>query len=170
MEPLPNRVSPRLPEYDYNSPGAYFLTICTHNKIHLLSNIVGAIHESPVNQLTPYGKIVEEIIKTIPSRFQIEIPHYVVMPNHIHLLLIIPEETSLRAIRESPLQTKRPITSKIVGYLKMNSSRKIHRTYPEKKIWQRSFHDHIIRGKHDYEKIRDYIETNVIRWEQDCFY
>ena len=57
----------------------------------------------------------------------------------------------------------------MVGFLKMNVSKKIHKTYPDK-IWQRSYYDHIIRGEKDYQKIWEYIDTNVLRWDKDCFY
>ena len=57
----------------------------------------------------------------------------------------------------------------MVGFLKMNVSKKIHNTY-NGEIWQRSYHDHIIHGEKDYQKIWEYIDTNVIRWEKDCFY
>ena len=86
---LPKRKSPRLKEYDYSTPGAYFITICTYNRKCLFSNIVGAIHELPENKLTPYGKFVERIIKIIPDRFNVSIPKYVIMPNHIHIIVIL---------------------------------------------------------------------------------
>ena len=165
---LPKRKNPRLKEYDYNSPGAYFITVCTHSRESILSNIVGEIHESPENKLTNAGKIVEETIMQLPDRFNIAIDKYVIMPNHIHLLLQVKEDE--RAIHESPLQNGRSIVSKVIGYLKMNSSKRIHAIDDENKIWQRSFHDHIIRDKYDYEKIWEYIDTNVLRWELDCFY
>ena len=68
---FPVRKSARLKEFDYSTPGAYFVTICTHNKKCLFSHIVGAIHESPENKLTPYGEIVEQIIKILPDRFNV---------------------------------------------------------------------------------------------------
>ncbi|MBQ7039089.1 MAG: hypothetical protein IJN39_00815 [Clostridia bacterium] len=105
----------RLSLYDYSTPGMYFITVCTHNREELLSDIVGAIHESP-------------------------------------------------------LQRSQSVISNIIGYLKMNASKQIHLKYPEKKIWQRSFHDHIIRNEKDYLKIWEYIDTNVINWDKDCFY
>ena len=91
------------------------------------------------------------------------------MPNHIHFIIIIKDDEE-RAIRESPLQCHRSVMSKVIGYLKMNASKQIHLTNPKKKIWQRLYHDHIIRGEKDYQKIWEYIDTNVISWEKDCFY
>ena len=77
------------------------------------------------------------------------------MPNHIHIIIAIDQ----RSIRESTLQ-KRSTVSKAIGYLKMNASRDIHKNGYAEKIWQRSFHDHIIRGEKDYFKIWDYIDAN----------
>ena len=166
---LPKRKSPRLKEYDYSTPGAYFITICTYNRKCLFSNIVGAIHELPENKLTQYGEIVKQIIEILPDRFNVSIPKYVIMPNHIHLIIEIYSNDEKRAIRESPLQYRRSVIDKMVGFLKMNASKKIYNTDSEK-IWQRSYHDHIIRGEKDYRKIWEYIDTNVLKWEQDCFY
>ena len=165
---LPKRKSTRLKGYDYTTPGAYFITICTQNRKCLFSNIVGAIHESPENKLTQYGEFAEEIIKMLPDRFDVSIPKYVIMPNHIHLIIEIYNDEK-RAIRESPLQHHRSAIDKIVGFLKMNVSKKIHNTNNER-IWQRSYHDHIIRDEKDYQKIWEYIDTNPLKWESDCFY
>ena len=157
---LPKRKPTRLKGYDYSQPGAYFITVCTHNKKCILGNIVGAIHELPENKLTQYGEYAEQI--------NVSITKYVIMPNHIHLIIEI-NDNEKRAIRESPLQHHRSIIDKMVGFLKMNVSKKIHNTNAEK-IWQRSYHDHIIRGERDYREIWEYIDTNVLRWKKDCFY
>ena len=165
----PKRKPTRLKGYDYSTPGAYFITICTHNRKYLFSNIVGAIHELPENKFTQYGELVEQIIEILPDRFNVFIPKYVIMPNHVHLIIEICSDNEERAIRESPLQYHRSVIDKMVGFLKMNVSKKIHNTDNEK-IWQRSYHDHIIRCEKDYQKIWEYIDTNVIRWKKDCFY
>jgi len=166
---LPKRKPTRLKGYDYSTPGAYFVTICTHDRKCLFSNIVGAIHESPENKLTKYGEILKRIIETLHDRFNVSIPKYVIMPNHIHLIIEIYNDDEKRAIRESPLQYHRSVIDKIVGFLKMNVSKKIHKTDNEK-IWQRSYHDHIIRGEKDYQRILEYIDMNPSKWELDCFY
>ena len=164
---FPKRRPTRLRSYNYSAPGAYFVTICTHNRKHLLSHIIGANHDSPAYALTPYGEYAKYIIENIPQQFHINIDKYVIMPNHIHILLQIIDCDEIRAIRESPL---RSVVSKYIGYLKMRVAKNIHKTFPETKVWQRSYHDHIIRNKYDYEKIWNYIDTNVLKWELDCFY
>ena len=170
---LPKRKNSRLKDYDYSSAGAYFLTICTHNRRKLLSDVVGAIHESPETiydlsetKLTKCGKIVDKNINDAEKRFDVKIVTYVIMPNHIHLIVFIDD---MRAIRESPLQA-RSLISKIIGYIKMNSSKEIHTFLPDKKIWQRNYYDHIIRDENDYLNIMEYIQTNPGKWAEDRFY
>ena len=167
MNELPKRKNIRLKEYDYNTSGAYFVTFCTHNRKHLLSRVVGAIHESPVPQLTAYGQIVEGIIQNIPHRFSLHIDKYVIMPNHVHLLVSIDGE--IRAIHESPLRGRSEL-SKMIGYIKMNASKRIRETAECLDVWQRGFYDHIIRNQADYDEIYRYIENNPVQWEQDELY
>lgn len=85
-------------------------------------------------------------------------------------LLSIPGNTLERAIHESPLQYKQASISRMVGWLKMNASKKIHTMDPNLNVWQRSFHDHIVRDEKDYENIWQYIDTNILKWKMDCFY
>ena len=187
---LPERKQNRLRGYNYSSAGAYFVTVCTDNRKCYLSEVVlnpdnqsappeyvGAIHESPVCRpeliyetaeirLKPYGKIVEKIINTLSQKYGVRITDYVIMPNHIHMVILIDEE---RAIRESPLQ-KRSLISKIVGYLKATVSREIHKFSPDINLWQRDYYDHIIRWDEEYLKIAEYIHTNPGKWEEDKYY
>ena len=105
------------------------------------------------------GCIVNERILQIPYHYQnVFVDKYVVMPNHIHMILI------LKDIKDSPN------VNQIVGQLKSGVSREIHGILPELEVWQRSFHDHIIRNQASYEKIWLYIEGNPTNWSKDCFY
>ena len=163
---FPKRKPNRLKSYDYSSTGAYFITICTKDKKALFWNkdqpdFVGEDIILPPDsvRLSLYGKIVEEAIKYIPERYpHIELLQYVVMPNHIHMILRISYDNG--RIISSPTSI---LTS--VGQMKRYVSKKIG-----EKIWQRSFHDHIIRDKSDYEKISKYMYENPIKWQYDCFY
>ena len=170
----PVRKPLRLKEYDYSTPGYYFVTVCTHEKKCLFGQCVGAIHESPVTRLSPYGIVVNEVIQSIPARFRnVLVDKYVIMPNHVHLILKIVESGGLvRAIRESPLQPKRRSTySKVVGYFKATTSKEIHRRFQNGIVlWQRGSYDHIIRNNEDYQRIWQYIDTNPLKWELDCYY
>lgn len=166
----PVRKNPRLFYYDYSQNGAYFITICTHNRKYLFSHIdSGSAIQIPSITMTQYGKTADSVIKEIPEKYAVKIDNYVIMPNHIHLLIQIDDYGENRAIRESPLQG-RSVISKVVGYLKMNVSKQMHESGFQGEIWQRSFHDHIIRGQKDYEKIWLYIESNPMNWDKDCFY
>ena len=166
----PKRKAIRLPAFDYGA-GANFVTICTHQRSCILSRIsVGALHEAPAAsvELTPIGKIVQEQIDALPCRYpNLSMIHSVVMPNHVHLLLIIRAE---RALREAPLRDKRSALSKVVGYLKMNSSKQIHVLAPALTVWQRSYHEHVIRNEQDYLEIWNYIDGNPSKWAEDRYY
>lgn len=137
---LPKRKSPRIRGYDYSTPGAYFVTICTHNKQHILSNIVGeGFHTLPQNILTPIGIEVENSIQYINKNYVgVEIEKYVVMPNHIHLIVNLNDSGGHG---NPPLQN-------IIGQLKSYTTNKFGGV-----LWQRSFHDHIIRDENDYKKL-----------------
>lgn len=115
---LSKRKLTRLKDYDYSQNGAYFITICMHNRKCLFSNIVGAIHKLPENKLTQYGEIAKQIIEILPDRFNVSIPKYVIMPNHIHMIIEIKNDTEKRAIRESPLQYNRSVIDKLAGFFK----------------------------------------------------
>ena len=166
---VPDRKPLRMAHYDYNTPGAYFLTFCTHNRKHFLSSVVGAIHESPEIQLTDCGRAVEETIQNLPDHLCVSVDRFVIMPNHIHLIAVITQEDALRAIRESPLQS-RTILSNLIGYIKMNASKAIRQWYGDLPVWQRGYYDHVIRNREDYVALAEYIQTNPLRWELDKLY
>lgn len=162
---LHKRKPNRLKDFDYSTNGTYFITICTKDKKHILGK-VGAIHELPETILSEYGVIVNNIIKKIPERFNVIISNYVIMPNHIHLLI----EINDRTIRELSLRKNHSVISNIIGYLKMNSSKEIHKINPDEIVWQRSYYDHIIRNEKDYLNIWEYIENNTLKWCEDKYY
>ena len=219
----------RLPEYDYSSEGAYFVTVCTNGKRRILSELptVGAdsvrpyalsgsangadnsicshalpgatvaaddsvrhhaltgatvAADDPVRHhvltdtnvgaddsvrptvptiLTPIGKIVEECILSLSLHNNgIRLDKYVIMPNHIHLLLrFVPAEGG----------QSRPPLQKVMQSLKSVTTRKCWE-FGISKLWQRSFYDHVIRNETDYLKIWQYIEENPLRWSEDVFF
>ena len=155
---LPNRKPTRLKNFDYSANGAYFVTVCTHNKQKLLCNIVGeGLCALPQILLTDIGREINSSILYINNHYKnIHIEKYVIMPNHIHMIVVIGNYTGVDGT--PPLQS-------VVGALKSYTTRK-----HGKKLWQRSFHDHIIRDQADYLKIWNYIETNPAKWQTDCFY
>ena len=112
---------------------------------------------------------MDSIINQIPKHCKMTVEKYVIMPNHIHLILRLADDEELRAIRESPLRG-RSIVSKTIGYIKMNSSKMIHSRDKNIIIWQRGFYDHVIRNRQDYEEIANYIYKNPMRWKLDKLY
>lgn len=166
---LPVRKPLRIDYYDYNTPGAYFLTFCTHNRKHLLSCITGETHESHEPQLTDCGKIVESIIRDIPAHLHVTVDRYVIMPNHVHIIAVVTEEDALKTTHESPAQV-RSVISKLVGYIKMNASKAIRKRLGNVTVWQRGYYDHVIRNREDYEALAKYIHENPVRWQLDKLY
>ena len=166
---LPKRKPNRLRHYSYNNTGAYFITICTRNKEKILwnttqhsinsQNTVGAsIARQPEYELSLYGKIVNSAINNIPSHYpKVSVDNYVIMPNHIHLLLQIHVDVGRAMLA--------PTVSEIVRQTKGIITKQIG--YP---IFQRSFHDHIIRNRNDYLNVWTYIDNNPIYWENDVFH
>ena len=147
---LPKRKSPRIPKYDYSSPNYYFITICTQGK----KGIFGC-----ADALTVLGKVVDRHIRNIPGYYRnVMIDKYVIMPNHVHLILVLHEGE------------KNPEVPLIIGQFKRGVTKEIHRMEPDLIVWQRSFHDHVIRNQLEYEKIWMYIENNPVKWEEDCFF
>ena len=157
---LPTRKPNRLQNYDYSTPGAYFITICLKDRRNLLWESVGASIARPNRPpLSHYGKIIDEAIRKIPCVYPaFSVDHYVVMPNHIHLLLQIHSDKNGRAMLA-------PTVSAVVQQLKGIVTKQIGHS-----VWQKLFHDHIIRNESDYLRIWQYIETNPLKWEADCFY
>ena len=160
---FPKRKNPRLKQFDYSMPGAYFVTICTREMARILGNItVGRGLALAENNLSVYGKIADEQINLLELRYQcVKIDKYVIMPNHIHAII------SLSTAGAS----HRPTISDVVCAFKSITTIKCRKAgLKDKHLFQTSFHDHIIRGERDYKKIWEYIDTNVIRWQKDCFY
>ena len=160
---LPKRKSPRLKEYDYSTTGAYFLTICTQNRKNILSKIVG--EGSPLPQLLPYGEIADRQIQKISEEYpEVSVDCYVIMPNHIHILLSVAKDDG----RGDPS----PTVNSVIGWLKYQVTKKINelRDTAGDKIFQRSFFDHIVRNRDDYYEIYKYICENPARWYYDKLY
>ncbi len=164
---LPKRKPTRLKEYNYSTPGVYFITICVKGREELLSKIIvgDGVLDVPKNTLTQYGRIADKYINQMNEFYEnISVDKYVIMPNHIHLLLQITETENQNGTSRTPSPTNSTI-AKFISTFK----RFCNREYGVN-IWQRLSNDHIIRGEKDYQEIWEYIDTNVIRWEKDCFY
>ena len=157
---LPKRKGNRLQDYDYSSPGAYFITICTKDRKNLLWRDVGASIARPEDvALSDAGKIVDKAIKNIPVRYPaISVERYVIMPNHVHLLLQIHTNEDADLLRV-------PSISIVIQQMKGYVTKELGDS-----VWQKLFHDHVIRNERDYQMIWRYIEGNPMKWTEDCFY
>ena len=164
---LPKRKLTRLKGYDYSTPGAYFITICTHNKSCLFCRILQAAPNEEIRiQYSPIGKIAKECLIDIESHYEkLKIDNWVIMPNHIHMLVRIEERAD-----SAPTENRYDI-SNVVGKFKAAVTRNVGNAFMHSgKIWQSSFHDHIVRDERDYQMIWQYISGNPSKWLEDCFY
>lgn len=157
---LPVRKQNRLTDYDYSMPNAYFITICTQGRKNLFWSNVWAISDRLQDvPLSEYGKIVDFYIKDISNHYPaISVDSYVIMPNHIHILLQIHTDHNGRSMIA-------PTISRVVRLLKGTVSKKIG--FP---IWQKGFYDHVIRSDTDYLETWNYIEGNPSKWREDKLY
>ena len=163
---LPVRKHPRLNNYDYSAVGAYFITICTDKRRCILSRIVGrglAPAENYTVELTSFGKIAEKQLLSLRERYpHLVIDRYVIMPNHIHIVLGLNNE----AAGASP----RPTIMDIVCAYKSLTTIECRKHGFDEKLFQTSFFEHIIRNEKDYDEIIKYIGENPYYWHQDKLY
>ena len=124
----------------------YFITICTKNRVEILGKII-----NDNLMLSKEGKIVKNYIEQIEKIYKdTYIDEYIIMPNHIHLIIKLQEKMDIpRIIKQYKMSV-----SKDLGY----------------SIWQKSYHDHIIRNEKEYYMIKNYIQCNVINWKQDKYF
>lgn len=187
------RIEPaRLKNWDYGSNASYFVTICTVDRICFFGNV--ADDEMILNDL---GLIARDCWLQIPDHFSfVKLGGYVVMPNHVHGIVIIDEpvdepdgirndlrnvETRLIASLPNPNNNNQPggITGNKNPMLQNNLSKIIRwykgqTTFESRKInedfaWQPRFHDHIIRNKKSFYQISEYIINNPLKWSEDQF-
>ncbi len=175
-----HRRSIRLPGYDYSQPGEYSVTICTENKEHLFGQVVeGEMHRNA------FGDHVAVCWKWLACQYPyVELDEWIVMPNHLHGIIVITDcrggsrsdrdrsrtAPTLGAVDESPnAPTKRKPLGRLVGAFKTVSTERFHEMggTPGAPLWQRDFYEHIIRNGDELNKIREYIQTNPLRWDTD---
>ena len=140
-----HRKTPRLSGYDYSNKGAYFITICVKERVEILGEVLQHGDERKM-QLSEYGLVIEKYLSQIKG-----IDAYVIMPNHIHMIIFINNQNEQPITRR--IATFKTLVTKELGFA----------------IFQRSFHDHIIRNEQEYLHIVNYIVDNPQKWTQDCF-
>ncbi len=182
--------SNRLKNWDYSSSGAYFITICTKDKIHYFGNIIDG-----KMRLSEIGKIAYHFWKEIPKHFPfVCLDKFVIIPNHMHGIIIIDEinhidancrdaincvstveqsETSHKTINGGFAGNKNPLLnnnlSRVIRWYKGRVTFECRKTNP-KFAWQPNYYDHIIRNNRSYDMIKKYIYENQKNWQKDKFY
>ena len=167
-----NRRSIRLQRYDYSLPGAYFITICIHKQKMLL-------------KIKDVQMMIQSVWSSLPDRFfSLKLDEFVIMPNHIHAILCINivgadlvsalNKADLVSARNKTKPISTPTISRIVQAFKSITTYKYisgveENNWPlfDNRLWQRNYHDHIIRSEKSLNYIREYIVNNPIRWEFD---
>ena len=171
-----HRRSIRLQDYDYSQNGAYFITICTNNQIPLFGHVVSG--EMILNQI---GQIVQtEWIRTGMLREGIFLDEFVIMPNHVHGILVIDVDEGRGTLRV-PIAARaqdniekfgKPVSNSIASIMrgfKSTTTRQVNQLNGTNNIpvWQRNYYEHVIRSENDLNAIRIYIEGNTLNWQKD---
>jgi len=157
----------RLRDYDYAQNGMYFFTICTHDRQLLFGDITNA--EMNLNEL---GQIVrDEWYKSTSIRHELELDAFVIMPNHVHGIIVLKGPNVVGATGRSPSRCgpcKRSIGAFIAGF-KSAVTKRINalRGTPKISIWQRNYYEHVVRNEESLNRIREYILNNPMQWDSD---
>jgi REP element-mobilizing transposase RayT len=156
------RRSIRLKGFDYSSAGAYFVTVCTHERLCTL----GTVADCAV-RLSPAGDTVRQIWESLGDRFPgVETDAFVVMPNHVHgILTLVGVQFIAPGIRHEGQRT--PLLGEVVRAFKAASTRLIRTSGFEEFAWQRGYYEHVVRNETDLRRIREYIEANPMLWVDD---
>lgn len=171
-----HRKSIRLKDYDYSQPGFYFITICMNHQ----QNRLGDIENSKMS-LNDAGRMIEYWLKKLPQKFLgILLDSYVIMPNHIHVIIqivgvdprVCPDE-SQKMLKGEHMGSPRQISlSEIVQWLKTMTTNNYIRNVKVKhwkpfvkRFWQRNYYEHVIREQKELYQIRKYILDNPHKWE-----
>jgi len=176
-----HRKSTRLRGYDYSQMGLYFITICTHNRECLFGSVVDG-----TMILNGAGKAAHQFWIEIPEHFPNAVLHeHIVMPNHVHGIIEISgagdcvgaknfSPLHLRSYQKPEFKSPSKTIGSVVRGYKIAVTKWFRNSLPEydidHKIWQRNYHDHIIRDGAGYDKISYYIVNNAANWQKDKFY
>ena len=163
--------STRLQNYDYSSNGYYFVTICTHQKFCYFGDIVDAkMHFSQV------GRIAQKNWQDILNHFDgVYLDEYVIMPNHIHGIIVINRPNNVETRNFASLPNKfAPLKpgslQAIVHAYKASVTRWCRQNGDDIFRWQSRFYEYIIRNDKSLKNIRQYIINNPAKWTQDQNY
>ena len=169
MNKYPKRKSTRLKEYDYTQPGYYYITVCTNDRKCLFGNIL-----DNNMQLNNAGEMIDQILRTLPEHYSdISIENHIVMPNHIHAIIVIKEPVGAAPRGRPLINTGLSLSDIIYCFKSLTIKRYIDGVKNndwkpfDKHLWQRSFYDHIIQTDTSLQNIRRYIVNNPETWDND---
>jgi len=160
--------STRLPGWDYAGAGWYFVTLCTKNRICFFGDVIdGVMHLSPIGEI-----LAEEWQKTPQIRPKVRLDEWVIMPNHLHGIIVIEPvvvETPRRGVSTAS-RLKAGSLGAIIGQIKSICTKRIWAAGYTDFAWQARFYDHIIRDESSLVRIREYIVNNPAKWQEDRYY
>src|SRR4051794_33458773 len=163
---MPQRRSIRLRDYDYTRNGAYFVTVCTNNRLCLFGEI-----EDGVVRLSPIGQVADTAWSELPQHTpDLMLDVWVVMPNHLHGILVLPGSIARHSTSTKvPQGPNAGSLGAVIGGFKSAVSRtvKMANLSPDRPLWQRNYFERIIRDDRELDATRSYIDTNPIRWDAD---
>ena len=184
MNSLPQRKSIRLKSFDYSQSGAYFVTICTHNRRNLLASVY-SVGANLCVRPNDAGLMMKEKLLEIENKYaDARIDYYCVMPNHIHFILFKQTQPGAHTgapLREDETHHKLPHSKstlpEIVKWFKTQTTNEYIKMVKQGKllpfdehVWQRNYYEHVIRNENDLYDIRKYIEENPLKWVFDKYY
>ena len=189
---LPVRKQIRLSGYDYSQNGYYFVTICTQNRECILGNIINptvvgadpcARPSNPIMKLNDVGIMVNKWLTKIPERFGSLLDIYQIMPNHIHLIIVVDQNNigsthtpigRTHGSAPTEFMESKIYLGNIIQWFKtmstneyINNVKNNHWPSFDKRLWQRNYYEHVIRNDEDLFRIRKYIEDNPLQWDND---
>ncbi|MBR2103226.1 MAG: transposase [Prevotella sp.] len=155
---FPQRKRMRLENFDYSTPGNYFITVIVQGRLNLFGDVIDG--KLLLNQA---GKTIENALLQITKWYQgVILTHYVVMPNHIHAILTITNEEKI-FLAEIMRKFKSYSTHQYIEGIRKEGWMNFN-----KRLWQHNYYEHIIRNQRAYDFIACYIENNPMKWNKDA--
>lgn len=161
----------RLPGFDYSAAGWYFITICSQGRRCLF----GAVRDGSV-LLSRAGAVVrDEWLRSLDLRPGLAFDQWVIMPNHLHAIVVLQAADNdgpvTRAHSCAPLQRRSRSLSSFVAQFKASVTKRVRleRLPGYRQVWQRGYHDHIVRSQRALDALREYIQYNPLKWELDKY-
>jgi len=181
-----NRRSTRLQGYDYSQEGAYYITICTQDRLCLFGDVING--EMLLNDR---GVMMDYWLREVENKFKgIEVAENIIMPNHIHVIVINHgvgvdlcvdpnnkcDLTIGTTMSIAGAHTGAPLPTVVQWFKTMTTNayirgvKELNWTPFNRKLWQRNYYEHIIRDGNDYGRIANYIKDNPMNWDDDDLY